>query len=153
MKAQTILQVKNIEELQALGSYLEVKRCLENEIDIKLKIKGWSAFYQKILLLKKGIFLVKDNIDSIFKEKNFLETKRYFSEVLGIEVQARSWAILKLKLAKLVNLLISNSCDPYEYYEKTKLKKFQDSSRLEGINITFPSKSVRLENILAKYRR
>lgn len=25
--------------------------------------------------------------------------------------------------------------DPYEYYEKTKLKKFKDSSKLEGINI------------------
>ena len=40
-----------------------------------------------------------------------------------------------------------------EYYEKTKLKKFRDSSKLEGIVVDFPDESISLESILAKHQR
>lgn len=43
--------------------------------------------------------------------------------------------------------------DPYAYYEKTKLKNFQESSRLEGIQMDHLKVGTTLKDILNKYRR
>lgn len=43
--------------------------------------------------------------------------------------------------------------NPYIYYEKVKLKNFQESSRLEGIQVNYLQPEKTLEDILKKYQR
>lgn len=153
MKASVIMKASNVEDLKSLGSYREVKKCLEDELGTKLGINGWDSFYGKILSIKGAVTSLKKEVKSIYEDNKFLEAKSYLSKVLGVKVKARGWEVLKLKISKLMNLFIENSFDPHEYYEKTKLKKFRESSKLEGIFVNFPDESISLESILAKHQR
>lgn len=47
----------------------------------------------------------------------------------------------------------SNIFNPYAYYEKVKFKNFQESSRLEGIQVDYSKSEKTLVDILNKYRR
>jgi|TARA_B110000240_G_C13437486_1_gene426537 hypothetical protein len=153
MKASVIMKASNVEDLKLLGSYRELKKCLEDELGTKLGINGWDSFYGKIISIKCAVVSLKKEIKSIYKDNMFLEAKSYLSKVLGIKVKARGWKTLKCKISVLMNLFVENSFDPYEYYEKNKLKKFRESSKLEGIVLDFPDASISLESILAKYQR
>ncbi len=42
--------------------------------------------------------------------------------------------------------------NPYTYYEQVKLRNFQESSRLEGIQVDYSKAETTLEAILNKYQ-
>lgn len=68
-----------------------------------------------------------------------------------LNVKDETW--LKFFIKYGIFHIVKKNFDPYAYYEKTKLKKFKDSSKLEGIDINYSSQSISLEDILQKYRR
>lgn len=153
MKASNVLAVSNLDELKSLGSYIEIKNSLEKEIDNKLGAKGWKSLFHKIQSLKGSVPINKSLILEIDKGKSFKESKRDISKILGINVTAKGWKDFNRKLNLLISFFCSEPFDPHAYYEKTKLKKFKDSSKLEGINIELSDKNVSLESVLERYRR
>lgn len=46
----------------------------------------------------------------------------------------------------------SDIFNPYTYYEQVKLKNFQESSRLEGVQVDYSKAEITLEAILNKYQ-
>ncbi|MEO5793955.1 MAG: YhfG family protein [Rhodoferax sp.] len=153
MKTSTILSASNLADLKALGSFREIKTFIENNIDNKLGVKGWDSLYKKIEFLKKAVRLNRNILENSNRKKPLNDCKKEFSKILSIDITARSWQDLKRKIDLVINLFSLKSFDPYVYYEKTKQKKFKDSSRLEGINIESPEKGTSLETIISKYRR
>ena len=152
MQIRTIVNVHDVEDLKSLGAYRVLKNAIEAEIGSKLGVKGWSSLYEKIVSLKSAVSLLgKETV--IYEGRKFSEVKTYLSKHLGINVKARGWKTLKAKVSALIQLFKSDSFDPYAYYEKTKLKKFRDSSKLEGIVVDYPEKATSLDSILAKYKR
>lgn len=153
MDTNTILKASDIQELKALGSYLEVKRSFEGELDSKLGATGWKSFFDKVNSLKEVVSSNKDYLASICENNSFKESKNKISKLLNIKVKAKSWMELKRKIEIFIALFCANIFDPYDYYEKTKLEKFKNSSKLEGIDIQVPDETVLLESVLAKYQR
>ena len=43
--------------------------------------------------------------------------------------------------------------DPYIRFEEIKLRNFKNSSRLEGIDIQYPSKELTIEEVIKKYTK
>lgn len=152
MQVNAIVNVHDVEDLKSLGTYRELKNAIEAKIGSKLGVKGWNSLYEKIVFLKSAVSLLEKE-SAIYEGKKFSEAKTYLSKHLGINVKARGWKTLKTKVAALIQLFKSESFDPYAYYEKTKLKKFRDSSKLEGIVVDYPEKTTSLDSILAKYKR
>lgn len=153
MKISEVLKASNINELRAYYSYLELKDIFEKELGNKLGVKGWSSFFNKIQKLKFIIPLNKKALKAACNRKNFKESKSEISTILTIKIQAKNWAELEQKVDAFILTFCSNVFDPYTYYERIKLKKFKDSSKLEGINIEIPDEKLSLENVLEKYRR
>jgi len=153
MDTNTILKASDIQELKALGSYLEVKRSFEEELNSKLGATGWASFFDKVNSLKEVVSSNKDYLASICDDNSFKESKNKMSKLLNIKVKAKSWIELKRKIEIFIALFCANIFDPYDYYEKTKLEKFKNSSKLEGIDIQVPDETVLLESVLAKYQR
>ncbi len=152
MKISVVLKANNIEELKLLGSYFEVKTHLEKELGIKLGVTGWSSLFDKVNLLNELIHLNKSYLLSICDESSFKESKEKISNIIKVEVRAKSSGELRNKVENLVLVFCNNAFDPYEYYEKTKLNKFKNSSKLEGIDIEISNENESLENILEKYK-
>ena len=153
MKAQTIIEASDIHELKTLGSYHKVKKSIEGELGNKLGVTGWKSLFEKIKSLKEIIANNKEYLLAILNKKTFKESKAEISKILNLDINARSWSELEKKTNLIINVFCSGGLDPYEYYEKTKLKKFRNSSKLEGIDIEFPDENTTLESVLAKYRR
>lgn len=153
METNKILKASDVIELRSFGSYLEVKNNFEKEIHNKLGVNGWNSFFKKVQKLKKIVTLNKDILVSVCDEKSFSESKKEISKILKLKVTARGWSELKRKVELFIKIFCSGIFDPYEYYEKTKLKKFRNSSKLEGIDIDYPDENTSLESVLAKYRR
>lgn len=153
MKARNVLVASNLYDLRALGSYLEIKNSLEKEIDNKLGVKGWKSLFYKIQVLKESALINKSLILKENEVKSFKESKKAISKTLGINITARGWEDLNRKVNLIIAVFYSEPFDPYKYYEKTKLEKFKESSKLEGINIEFSDKNTSLESVLEKYRR
>lgn len=152
MKTSEILKVSSLDDLKELGSYLEIKRFLEEKVDNKLAVKGWSSLFFKIQSLKDIICTNKETLLSSVHKKSFKESKVEISKILGAKVRARNKDDLNKKLAAFINVFCFSVFDPYEHYEKTKMKKFKDSSKLEGIDIELGNTEKSLESILAKYK-
>lgn len=153
MKARNVLLASNLDELRALGSYLEIKSSLEKEIDNKLGVRGWKSLFHKIQFLKESVLANKMFITRIDQGKSFKESKSDISKTLGINITAKGWEDFNRKLNLIVFVFYSESFDPHSYYEKTKLKKFKDSSKLEGIDIELSDKNTSLKSVLEKYKR
>ncbi|VAW27544.1 hypothetical protein MNBD_BACTEROID06-1244 [hydrothermal vent metagenome] len=153
MKTTLVLKASDINELKLLGSYLEVKNHIENELGLKLGVRGWNSIFYKINALKKLIVSNKSNILAVCDENSFVKSKSIISKMIGIKVKAKSWSDLRSKIENMIILFCNNVFDPHEYYEKTKLNKFKNSSKLEGIDIDVSNESCSLESILAKYKR
>lgn len=153
MKATTILKASDINELRSLGSYYDVKNSLEKELSNKLGVNGWGSLFEKIKTLKEIVSAHKEYLSSACEQNSFRNSKSEVSKLLKLRLKARSWVELKTKIKKIIAVFYSDTFDPYEYYEKTKLKKFKNSSKLEGIDIDIPDETVSLENVLMKYRR
>ncbi len=153
MKTAAALKANDIKELKSLGSYFEVKNHIEKELGIKLGVRGWNSLFYKINTLKKFIFQNKYNFSAIFDENSFKNSKDIISKNIGLKVKAKSWRDLRSKIENITIVVCNNIFDPHEYYEKTKINKFKNSSKLEGIDIDVSNESNSLENILAKYKR
>lgn len=153
MKANEILKVTTINELKTYGSYFEIKHFFEKKIDNKLGVSGWESLFSKIQSLKTIVPSNKEALESACKRKNFKESKKEISEILKTRVKAKDCDDLKKKVDLLVTVFCSSVFDPYRHYERTKLKKFKDSSKLEGIDIEISDENASLESVLAKYRR
>ncbi|MDF1780867.1 MAG: DUF2559 family protein [Alcanivoracaceae bacterium] len=153
MKARNVLVASNLDELRALGSYLEIKNSLEKEIDNKLGVRGWKSLFHKIQFLKEYVLSKKILMTKMDQGKSFKESKSDISKELGINITAKGWQDFNRKLNLIIFVFYSESFDPHSYYEKTKLKKFKDSSKLEGINIELSDKNMTLESVLEKYKR
>ncbi|MBD2779520.1 hypothetical protein [Xenorhabdus szentirmaii] len=152
MKLNAIFKVKNVDELRSLGSYYETKRYIESELNIKLGVSGWNSLYDKISAINDFIRSFKKNITSIYEGKTFTESKKYISKILKIKIKTRSWNALEWTLTNIITLVKTKPFDPHEYYENNKMKKFCDSSRLEGIELTIPDESTSLQSVLEEYR-
>lgn len=153
MKISEILKASNINELRAYGSYLELKNIFEKELDNKIEVKGWSSFFSKIQNLKIITSSNKKALESACNKTSLKESKKEISTILTIKIKAKNQTELKRKIDSFFFVFCSSSFDPYTYYERTKLKKFKDSSKLEGININILDDNPSLENVLKKYRR
>ncbi len=153
MKTTAALKANDIEELKLLGSYFEVKNNIEKELGMKLGVKGWNSLFDKIKLLKKLIASNKSDFSVVCNENSFTKSKNIISKIIGLKVKAKSWNELRSKIENLIIVFCNNIFDPYEYYEKTKINKFINSSKLEGINIVVSDETHSLESILKKYKR
>lgn len=153
MKASNLLGASNLDELRAQGSYLEIKSYLEKEIDNKLGVKDWDSLFHKIQTIKESVLVNKFLIQKMDKEKSLKESKGNISKILGIKITAKGWKDFSRKLNLIIFVFRTEKFDPHAYYEKTKLKKFKDSSRLEGINIELSDSNSSLESVLERYKR
>lgn len=151
MYIKNILRTNNIEDLKLLAPFNELVKIIENELDAKVIATDWISLYKTIISINEFILWLNSDNSSNYKKSSFLDTKKYLSEKLGVSIKAHSWKKLDFKIDKLKKLLVLNDFNPYEYYEKYKLEKFCDSSRLEGLNIKIPDEPVSLEKVLAKY--
>lgn len=153
MKASSILKADSIEKLRSLGSYYSVKSCLEEALGNKLGVTGWESLFEKVNFLKDIVFSNKDYLLSICDAYSFKESKHQVAELLRLRLKVRGRSELREKIGKVIAIFCANFFDPYDYYERTKLNKFKNSSKLEGIQIETPDESSSLESVLAKYRR
>lgn len=151
MYIKNILRTNNIEDLKLLAPFNELVKIIENELDAKVIATDWISLYKTIISINEFILWLNSDNSSNYKKSSFLDTKKYLSEKLGVSIKAHSWKKLDFKIDKLKKLLVLSDFNPYEYYEKYKLEKFRDSSRLEGLNIKIPDEPVSLEKVLAKY--
>ena len=135
MDAKEILSASDVVELKALGGYLAVKKCIEGEIHNSLGVNGWKAFFDKIQYLKKIVSSEREVLISICNEKPFSKSKREVAEILNLKISATKQSELKKKVDLVLNLFCIETRDPYEYYESTKLERFKNSSKLEGIDL------------------
>ncbi|ALQ51012.1 hypothetical protein [Nitrosomonas ureae] len=153
MKVSEILTASSVLELRSFGSYFDIKKILEKEIGNKLGVNGWESLFFKIHSLKKIVSLNYKLLVSVCERNSFTESKKEISNILKLKIKARDRQELKHKASLIITTFSSGFFDPYEHYERTKLKKFKNSSKLEGIEIEYPDESTSLESVLAKYRR
>ena len=59
----------------------------------------------------------------------------------------------KYNIKKYILINLSTIFDPFKKFEETKLKNFKNSSKLEGIDISYPTQKRTLEEILTKHRK
>ena len=153
MQVTKILSATTVQELRSVGSYREVKRSLEGKLGIKLGVVGWESLFYKIKHLKKVVTRNKNILFDKCRSGVFKESKRDLEELLELKIKARGWQGLNKKIQDVVNIFCSNRFNPYEYYENKKSLNFKNSSRLEGIDLSFSNETVSLESVLAKYER
>lgn len=153
MKVSKILTASSVLELRSFGSYFDIKEILEKEIGNKLGVNGWESLFFKIQSIKKIVSSSSKLLVSVCERNSFTESKKEISNILKLKIKARDRQELKLKASLIITTFNLGFFDPYEHYEKTKLKKFKNSSKLEGIEIEYPDESTSLESVLAKYRR
>lgn len=62
---------------------------------------------------------------------------------------------MKKKYNRKKNIAINLSVlfDPFKKFEETKFENFKNSSKLEGIDISYPTQEITIEEILAKHRK
>lgn len=153
MKVSKILTASSVLELRSFGSYFDIKKIFEEEISNKLGVNGWESLFCKIQSLKEIVSLNNKLLVLACEKNSFTESKKEISNILKLKIKARGRQELKYKISLIITTLSSGFFDPYEHYEKTKLKKFKGSSKLEGIEIEYPDEGTSLESVLAKYRR
>ncbi len=151
MKINTIFQAKNINDLKSLGSYYELKKHIENQLDVVLGVRGWESLFYKIIFLNKSILNNRNYLYEIYRENDLANSIKIINETLGVQIKATSLKDLENKITNLVSLL--GEYDPALRFEETKIKNFKNSSKLEGIDIESPNDSTSLESIIDKYKR
>ena len=52
MQVVEVLIADTVQELRSVGSFYEVKRCLERDLEIKLGVRSWEALFEKLNHLK-----------------------------------------------------------------------------------------------------
>ncbi len=153
MKVSEVLKASTTDDLRKFGSYFELKNSFEQELNNKLEVNGWDSFFIKIKKLKNIVSSNKEALESACNKEDFKQSKQEVSDILTINVKAKSWTELKQKVDSFIFVFCSGIFDPYAHYEQTKLKKFKGSSKLEGIDIDISNEKPSLESVLKKYRR
>lgn len=153
MKAKTILEASDVQGLRSLGAYSYVKNTLEKHLGNKLGVTGWDSLFEKLQDLKNIIADNKEYLLAVCNKNDFNESKAEVYKILKLKISAKDKGELNTKIELLISFFSCSSFDPFEYYEKTKFKKFQNSSKLEGLEIEAPNEETTLESVLAKYRR
>lgn len=150
---QQILQTAQISDLKKLGRFLEVKRFVETQLHLKLGANGWSSLSLKLkrlsALAEEGRECERVLIDAL----PYPVVRNEVSKRIGFRMCARNVAELRGALSLLSKCAARPGFDPYERFEKNKLKNFVSSSRLEGIDIPIFDEKASLEKILAKHGR
>ena len=152
MKTVNIIAATSLSQLKALGHFREIKDCLELAIGNKLGVRDWISLYTRIEHIKEAVRSNNVRLKAACTASSFKESKNEISELLNLRITANDRDELTTKANNIINLFHSEPFNSYEYYEKTKLKKFKDSSKLEGIDINIPDAGTSLESILSKYR-
>ncbi|QXW44993.1 YhfG family protein [Pseudomonas amygdali] len=156
MKAslQQVLQADRIDDLQKLGTFIEVKRCIETQLMLKLGVNGWVALFSKLSVLKTALLASKTSVHMAAHENTFREAKRKLSKSLGFQITAHNQAELD-RLIQTCSLYVLGRTvvDPRKRFEEKKHRNFINSSKLEGIHIPSTDEKTSLEMILAKHRR
>ncbi|MDU8629226.1 YhfG family protein [Pseudomonas syringae group sp. 243L2] len=156
MKAslQQVLQADRIDDLQKLGTFIEVKRGIETQLMLKLGVNGWVALFSKLNVLKTALLASKTSVHMAAHENTFREAKRKLSKSLGFQITAHNQAELD-RLIQTCSLYVLGRTvvDPRKRFEEKKHRNFINSSKLEGIHIPFTDEKTSLEMILAKHRR
>ena len=153
MKINTLIAASDLNQLKKQGSFREIKTFIETSIDNKLGITGWNSLYEKLEHLKKGVN--SNEINSMYSQsqKSLKQLKKEFSALLTINVTANTLIDLQRKIDLIINFFSSEPFNPFKHYENTKLDKFKNSSKLEGIIINHSNNTNSMEDILRKYRR
>ncbi|KTC34773.1 hypothetical protein AO265_22775 [Pseudomonas sp. ABAC61] len=150
---QQIFQTAQVDDLKALGKFLEIKRFVEAQLYLKLGAKGWNS----LLLKLKAIRALEKS--SCEYEDYFCTTPSYpvaranAAKMIGFEITAKNWTELKDALHGISTCVTPRELDLHERFEKKKRKNFMNSSRLEGIEIPAFDEKLSLERILAKHGR
>lgn len=153
MQVTKILTATTVKELQAVGSFREVKNNLENELKVKLGVVSWKALFDKIDQLQTSVLNNKSALLTKCDNGTFKERKKEISKLLGLTIKARGWRELTEKIHNIINTFHDNIFDPYVHYEAIKSSNFKHSSKLEGIYIEASNEKASLESVLAKYGR
>ncbi|KWS87778.1 hypothetical protein AL049_26730 [Pseudomonas syringae pv. cerasicola] len=155
MKAslQQVLQADRIDDLQKLGTFIEVKRCIETQLMLKLGVNGWVALFSKLNVLKTALWASKTSVHMAAHENTFREAKRKLSKSLGFQITAHNQAELDRLIQTCSLYVLGRTVDPHERFEENKHTNFISSSKLEGIHIPSTDEKTSLEMILAKHRR
>ncbi|GFZ60701.1 hypothetical protein ALP66_04260 [Pseudomonas amygdali pv. photiniae] len=156
MKAslQQVLQADRIDDLQKLGTFIEVKRGIETQLMLKLGVNGWVALFSKLNVLKTALLASKTSVHMAAHENTFREAKRKLSKSLGFQITAHNQAELDRLIQTCSLYVLSRTVvDPRKRFDEKKHRNFINSSKLEGIHIPFTDEETSLEMILAKHRR
>lgn len=155
MKAslQQVLQADRIDDLQKLGTFTEVKGCIETQLMLKLGVNGWVALFSKLDVLKTALRSSKASVHLAAHETTFREAKRTLSRILGFQITAHNQAELDRLIQTCSLYVLGHAVDPHKRFEEKKHRNFISSSKLEGIHIPFTDEKASLEMILAKHRR
>ena len=156
-----IIKTKDLESLKSYGSYKDVKNYINNSIGLPFNGRNWSSLFNQIQDLSSSVNTNYSKLILIITKKGYLRDLGGFNEVkikiskwLGVKVAARSWSSLEEKMEKILSVFFveTNGINAYDIYEKNKLKNFEASSELEGINTGKQSRYKKMEDVINKYR-
>ncbi len=148
-----ILNATDLNELQSFGSYIDLKNIIENQLGLKLRVKGWDSLFWKIKQLSDIIAKNKNKFFELIESYPFNVAKLEISKLIGLKITAKNQTQLYTQLKNLTDCFCNLNFDPSQRFEKNKLMNFQSSSKLEGIDIYIPSNVSSLESIINKYKR
>lgn len=144
-------KIENISDLQAYGSYGQVKKSIQITLGFSVKSKDMNDLLSIIKTIRIAVskeynqwqHLVNDqtNIKAL---GSFDLAKKQLSSQLGIKLPARSWQQLSERLSNIIAAYPLTNTKKNDlsfetkvaYYESNKVKNFIASSKLEGLNIT-----------------
>ncbi|SFJ13739.1 hypothetical protein [Nitrosomonas sp. Nm34] len=152
-------QINGIDDLKAIGTYIEVKIGIEEKIGVPLRVNGWSQLFNKIKSVSASINNNIEKLSILLCEENnlkeigqFYEAKKVISDIFSLQIKARSWRELKLKLKKISSAFKDGvTTDKHLLFEKNKIRNFINSSKLEGIQINEGLTSRSMADVLNKY--
>lgn len=152
VKKIDINRIDSLATLMECGSYLSVKKHIENKIGFKLGVRGWKELYRKISYIKNYLECQPANIDEVISSNDFSIAKKKIYEYLEVKIPADNKNELSKKISRLISFFTNKNLSAYEKYELSKRKNFINSSKLEGIEISSVSSGMSLEDILNKYK-
>lgn len=147
-----VLNSHDINELKAQGSFLELKQFTENQLSLKLKVRGWVSLFNKIKHLQGTTPKNRDTILNIISNYPLPHAEKQIEKLIAVKFNTADSKQLTSHFLLLCKAFKKANFDPYQRFEETKRKNFQHSSRLEGVKIAVTPKSS-LEAVLAKYQR
>ncbi|KPW55975.1 Uncharacterized protein ALO80_04189 [Pseudomonas caricapapayae] len=150
---QQVLQAEQIDDLKRLGTFIDVKKCIEAQLMLKLGVNGWMALCSKLEALRAALRANNASVQLAAREKTFKDARRRLSESLGFKITAKNQTELDRVIQTCSMYRFNHATDPHKRFEQNKRRNFINSSKLEGIHLHFTDEETSLEMILAKHRR